>query len=188
VSEYNNSEIIEIVEYTPKWATTYQQEKELINAVLNQELLDIQHIGSTSVPGLGAKPILDILIAVQGLGTAEKYCTQLQSLGYEHVSHAEDAERLFFRKGTPRTHHLHIVEHGSWTYWRHILFRDYLLAHPEIAQQYEQLKREMALKFKADRVAYTQSKAKLVQLIVAQALAEADRLPIKNCGTLIGSG
>ncbi len=73
MSEYNNSEIIEIVEYIPKWATTYQQEKELINAVLNQELLDIQHIGSTSVPGLGAKPIIDILIALQWLGTAEKY-------------------------------------------------------------------------------------------------------------------
>lgn len=141
MSELTNSEVIELVEYEPRWVAAYQQEKEIINVALKQEIIDIQHIGSTSVPGLSAKPIIDILIAVLKLGTAEKYCIQLQKIGYQYIYYAENVDRLFFRKGTPRTHHVHIVEYDTWTYWRHMLFRDYLLTHPETAQQYEQLKR-----------------------------------------------
>lgn len=145
---------------------------------LKQEVADIQHIGSTAVPGLSAKPIIDILIAVNQLAAAEEYSIHLQKIGYEYVYYAENIDRLFFRKGTPRTHHVHIVEYGSWTYWRHILFRDYLLVHPETAQRYEQLKREIAIKFKTDRNAYTNSKTEFIQSIVAQASAEQRDCPV----------
>lgn len=179
MSEFNNSEVIEIVEYEPRWATTYQQEKEIINVALKQEIIDIQHIGSTSVPGLSAKPIIDILIAVNKLASAENYSFQLQKIGYQYIYYTENVDRLFFRKGTPRSHHVHIVEYDRWTYWRHILFRDYLVAHPETAQQYEQLKREMAIKFKADRDAYTDSKTAFIQSIVALAAANQTYCPVR---------
>ncbi len=179
MSEFTNSEAIEIVEYEPRWATTYRQEKEIISVALKQEFIDIQHIGSTSVPGLSAKPIIDILIAVNKLNTPEKYSRHLQKIGYQYIYYAENIDRLFFRKGTPRTHHIHIVEYDSWTYWRHILFRDYLLAHPETAQHYEQLKRKMALKFKTDRDAYTNSKTAFIESIVASALIERTDSPLR---------
>lgn len=179
MSESTYSEIIKLVKYAPTWAITYQQERELITTALKQEVADIQHIGSTAVPGLSAKPIVDILIAVNQLAAAEKYSIHLQTIGYEYIYYAENIDRLFFRKGTPRTHHVHIVEYGSWTYWRHILFRDYLFAHPETAQQYEQLKREMAIKFKTDRNAYTDSKTEFIRSIVAQALAEQGDCPVR---------
>jgi GrpB-like predicted nucleotidyltransferase (UPF0157 family) len=179
VSESTYSEIIKLVEYDPIWAIAYQQEKELITTALKQEVTDIQHIGSTAVPGLNAKQIIDILIAVNQLAAAEKYSIHLQTIGYQYIYYTENIDRLFFRKGTPRTHHVHIVEYDSWTYWRHILFRDYLLAHPEIAQQYEQLKREMAIKFKKDRNAYTDSKTEFIQSIVAQALVKQRDCPVR---------
>lgn len=171
--------IIEIVKYDPRWTVTYQQEKELITAALKQEIIDIQHIGSTSVPGLSAEPIIDILVAVNKLNTAETYSSQLQKINYQYIYYAENVDRLFFRKGTPCTHHVHIVEYDSWTYWRHILFRDYLLAHPQTAQQYEQLKREMAIKFKTDMNAYAESKTVFIQSIVALALVERTDCPVR---------
>lgn len=173
------SEVIELVEYDSRWTAAYQKEKELITAALKQQIIDIQHIGSTSVTGLSAKPIIDILVAVNKLNTAETYSSQLQEINYQYIYYAENVDRLFFRKGTPRTYHLHIVEYGSWTYWRHILFRDYLLAHPETAQQYEQLKREMAIKFKVDMNAYANSKTQFIQSIVTLALAERTDCPVR---------
>lgn len=176
---FAKSETIEIVEYDCRWTVAYQQEKQLVTAALKQEIIDIQHIGSTSVPGLSAKLIIDILVAANKLNTAEIYSSQLQEINYQYIYYTENVDRLFFRKGTPRTHHLDIVESGSWTYWRHILFRDYLLAHPETAQQYEQLKREMAVKFKTDMNAYANSKTQFIQSIVTLALAERTDCPVR---------
>jgi GrpB-like predicted nucleotidyltransferase (UPF0157 family) len=92
----------------------------------------------------------------------------LEPLGYEYHD-SEEAGRLFFRKGMPRTHHVHIVEGGSWTLQRHLFFRDYLRAHPQTMRQYEQLKREMAVRFEPDREAYTKSKTEFIESIVALA-------------------
>lgn len=177
--EFYNSEVIKIIKYEPRWMIAYQQEREVISTALKQEFIDIQHIGSTSVPGLSAKPIIDILIAVNKLNTPEKYSRYLQKICYQYIYYAENIDRLFFCKGTPRTHHIHIVEYDSWTYWRHILFRDYLVAHPETAQHYAQLKQKMALKLKTDRDAYTNSKTAFIESIVAQALAEWTDSPLR---------
>lgn len=179
MAEFCNSEVIKIVEYESSWIVAYQQEREVISTALKQDFIDIQHIGSTSVPGLSAKPIIDILIAVNKLYSPEKYSKHLQKISYQYTYYAENINRLFFCKGTPRSHHIHIVKYDSWTYWRHILFRDYLLAHPETAQHYEQLKREMVLKFKTDRGAYTDSKTAFIKSIVAQALAERTDSPLR---------
>ena len=166
------TEAVHIVEYSPNWPTLYEQEKKLIVGVLGHAITDIQHIGSTAVPGLGAKPIIDILVAAHKRGPVEEYSGRLRPIGYRHQSHEDDAKRLFFQKGTPRTHHLHIVEYDSWEYRRHILFRDCLRTHPETAQRYEKLKRELAIKFASDREDYTESKSEFIESVVDRAIAE----------------
>jgi GrpB-like predicted nucleotidyltransferase (UPF0157 family) len=130
-------------------------------------------MGSTAVPGLSAKPIIDIMLAVQCLGAPETYARPLEPLGYAHHPLPDEPDRLFFRKGRPRTHHLHVVEAGSWTLRRHLLLRDYLRAHPQTAREYERLKCDLAARFKLERAAYTQGKTEFIEAVVAQAQAWA---------------
>ena len=150
----------------------FEQESELIAEALGDDLVEIQHIGSTSIPGLRAKPIIDVLAAVESFAPIEDYERLLEPLGYHHHSHAEEDERIFFWKGTPRTHHLHIVEYATWEHQRHIIFRDYLRRHPEMAQWYEQVKRELWIAFKGNRPAYTKGKTAFIKTIMARAVEE----------------
>ena len=134
-----------ITEYNPQWPVLYEEEKGRILDVIGDKMVAIEHIGSTAVPGLGAKPVIDIMIAVHTLAEAETCIEPLRSIGFEYRSPDEAGipERRYFTKGIPgaRTHHIHMVELTS-TFWeRHLLFRDSLRAYPEVAQQYYQLKK-----------------------------------------------
>jgi GrpB-like predicted nucleotidyltransferase (UPF0157 family) len=172
MADYNPNESFELADYNPEWPVLYQRESELIEAALGDNMIEIQHVGSTSVPGLRAKPIIDILVAVESFEPVEKYCRLLEPLGYHFQTHENDAERLFFWKGLPRTHHLHMVEFATWEHQRHILFRDYLRNHPDIARLYEEIKRELAVAFKTNRPAYTKGKTAFIKSIMARALEE----------------
>ena len=137
-----------IVNYDPQWPVLYEEEKGRILGVIGRRIVAIEHIGSTAVRGLAAKPIIDIMVAVRHLIDAGECIEPLQSIGYEYVPEfeVEIPERRFFRKGPPeaRTHHIHMIELTSEFWGRHLLFRDYLRTHPEAAQQYYQLKKELA--------------------------------------------
>ena len=170
MTERHPNDTIHLVEYNSNWPALYEQERAFIAAALGEITAEIHHIGSTAVPGLSAKPIIDIMVAVTQLTSPEDYGRKLQPLGYEYHD-SEEAGRIFFRKGMPRTHHVHIVECGSWTLRRHLLFRDYLRAHPQAMQQYAQLKQELAIRFESDREAYTQAKTEFIESIVALAAA-----------------
>ena len=170
MTEPHPNDTIQIVEYDPSWPALYGRERASIAATLGEVAAEIHHVGSTAVPGLSAKPIIDIMVAVTQLAPPEDYGRKLEPLGYEYRN-SEEAGRLFFRKGMPRTHHVHIVERGSWTLQRHLFFRDYLRAHPQTMQQYAQLKQELAIRFESDREAYTQAKTEFVESIVALAAA-----------------
>ena len=151
----------------------YEHEKAEILEVIGNIIVAIEHIGSTAVPGLAAKPIIDIMVAVRKLEDAKSCIQPLQTITYEYLPEleAEMPDRRFFRKG-PRgagTHHLHMVEIGSDFWERHLLFRDYLRVHPEAAQQYSQLKKELAPKFGSDRDAYTDAKTNFIESVVATA-------------------
>jgi len=165
-----------IVDYDPQWPILYQEEKGRILGVIGHAVVAIEHIGSTAVPGLGAKPIIDIMIAVCRLADAEECIEPLQSIGYEYVPEYNDIipERRYFHKGPPeaRTHHVHMVELTSDFWERHLLFRDFLRAHPEEAQQYCQMKKELAAKSGSDREAYTDAKTSFIESVVAKARAE----------------
>ena len=123
-----------IVEYNHAWPVLYQQEKDRIWVVIGDWVTAIEHIGSTAVPGLGAKPIIDIMVGINRLCDAGECISPLSSIGYEYVPEYEEEmpERLYFRKGPTqnRISHLHMVEVGGEFWIRHLLFRNFLIKHP----------------------------------------------------------
>jgi GrpB-like predicted nucleotidyltransferase (UPF0157 family) len=159
---------IVIEEYNPGWSNEFEKEKAIIKQALNDDLLPIEHIGSTSVKGLGAKPILDIMIGVRNLSEVDSFIEPLKQLEYEYVIHKEFPQRRFFRKGQWRagTHHLHIYEYNSEFWINNILFRNYLNDYPNTKIQYNQLKRDLAVKYEYDRVGYTNAKAPFISSVI----------------------
>jgi GrpB-like predicted nucleotidyltransferase (UPF0157 family) len=165
-----------IVEYNPQWPLLYEEERARILGKAGDALVAIEHMGSTAVPGLGAKPIIDIMAAVRDLADAQRCIGPLQSIGYEYVPEYEGElpERRYFRKGPPesRTHHLHVVEPTSDFWERHLLFRDFLRQHPEKADEYYRLKRELADHYGQNRVGYTEAKTPFIRSVEEMARAE----------------
>lgn len=165
-----------IADYDPQWPLMYEQEKAKILSVTGDWVVAIEHVGSTAVPGIGAKPTIDILVGVRSLSDAEKCIAPLENIGYEYISEHEARmpwER-FFRKG-PRgagTHHLHMQEVNCEDWQRLILFRDYLRTHPDVAKEYYHLKREFAATYGTNREGYNMAKTAFVDSVVARARAE----------------
>lgn len=164
-----------IVDYDPLWPAQFAEEVGRIKEAVGPALVAVEHIGSTAVPDLSAKPVLDILVGVTSLEASRAAVPALEALGYECRGENGIPSRLYFRKGTMQhrhTHHLHMVELGHEQWAPMLAFRDALRAHPETARQYEHLKRELAVRFRNNRAAYTDGKANFVQKVVADALAE----------------
>lgn len=171
---------IEIIDYNSQWAELFEEEKSRILEVIGHIVVDIEHTGSTAVPGLGAKPIIDIMVAVTHLSDAEKCIEPLRSIGYEYVPEYEAStpERRYFHKGHPpkeQHYHLHMVDRTSDFWKRHLLFRDYLRSHPEVAQEYCELKKSLAIRYGLDREAYTIAKTSFIESIVAKAKAKKEK-------------
>ena len=169
---------IRVVQYDPAWPESFATERPALQAVFEPLSVVIEHVGSTSVPGLGAKPVIDVMVGVERLREVEPRVPALEALGYEYVPEyeAQLPERRYFRKPRirPRTHHLHIVERGS-TFWaRHLLFRDYLRRHAEVADDYYQLKCQLAARLGGDGVAYTEAKSQFIEAAMARARVELD--------------
>ena len=133
----------------------------------------VEHIGSTAVPGLPAKPIIDLQLSVARIDPVEAYREPLERLGYLFVPDPESPDfHLFARPAErPRTHHLHVCESGSDHERRHVAVRDFLRAHPDAAAEYEALKRSLAAEHPQDRLAYIEGKAAFMALLEAQALS-----------------
>lgn len=162
---------VRLEEYTSEWREYYQREKRLLATTLGDNLLGIEHIGSTSIVGMTAKPIIDMMVGVRSLEKGKELVVSLEQLGYKYISEANLPGRLFFSKGKGdiREVHLHMVE-WKGQYWReHILFRDYLRKNKELAQDYQRLKRELHDKFKHDRDAYTSSKGDFIKSVLEEA-------------------
>jgi GrpB-like predicted nucleotidyltransferase (UPF0157 family) len=164
---------IYIVEYDPRWPALYEAEGARVREALGEMVQRIEHIGSTAVPGLDAKPIIDIQLAVESVDEAQRLAVApLEAIGYTYWAFRSHGEHLVLVRGLPpngpRTHHLHIVSVESAD-WECVLFRDYLRAHPDEAARYTALKRDLAVRFRADREAYTAGKTEFVQRITALA-------------------
>ncbi len=165
-----------IVEHDPRWPTLYEQERDLILGATGDLIVVVEHIGSTAVPDLGGKRIIDIMAAVRCLEDAERCVEPLAGIGYEYVPEYNDLipDRRYFHKGPPegRTFHLHMAEHRGDFWTKHLLFRDWLRRHPEDAQDYFRLKKELADRFGRDREGYTEAKTGFIESMVARARSE----------------
>jgi GrpB-like predicted nucleotidyltransferase (UPF0157 family) len=165
---------IHIVDYDPRWPAMFDVERGRLFDIVIKWVSGIEHIGSTSVPGLGAKPVIDMLVGVRTLSDADTHCIRpICELGYEYVPEFESVmpfRRYFCRRadGTSGSHHIHLVEQGSDFWPRHLLFRDYLRAHPEQAREYEQLKRRLAPQFD-DVNDYAEAKTEFIRAAEARA-------------------
>ncbi len=161
-----------IAEYDPQWPEQYAKEAERIGLALGETLVTIEHVGSTAIPGLAAKPVLDILVGVTTLAAGLEAVPALEALGYDCRGENGIPGRLYFRKGAVqyrRTHHLHMFEVGHEQWAPMLAFRDYLRSHPEAARQYEDLKRQLAAQFYDNRKAYTDGKADFVNTVLEKA-------------------
>ena len=167
---------LEIVPYDPGWPAAFRAEAIRLRDALGQLALRIEHNGSTSIPGLSAKPIIDIQVSVAGLQPIAAYGEGLQTLGYVHVPHPDDSFCPFFHRPRrwPHSHHVHVVEAGGAEERRTLAFRDYLRDHPAVAREYEHLKLGLARKLRAAtdeaHEAYARGKTDFIERIVAIAL------------------
>jgi len=157
---------VKLAPYTTEWKRLFEQEKALLQAAVGDYVLDIQHVGSTSIPGMVAKSIIDIGIAVRSFEEATVCVNPIKQLGYEYRGEHGIPRRHFFVKGDPRTHHVHVNEIDSRDWENQVLFRDDLIRHPEIAQEYAELKMELAQRFPTDRQAYLDGKAPFIERVL----------------------
>ncbi len=157
---------IEVVAYDPAWPPRFEEERDLLEKTIGP-LIDggIHHVGSTAVPGLAAKPIIDVMVGVRSLEEALRVFDALAAIGYCYWPHRPWMH--WFCKPSPaaRTHHLHLIERRHPQFAARLAFRDYLRVHPETADAYAALKIELARKYRGDREGYTEAKAEFVHSI-----------------------
>ncbi len=172
-------EEVAIVAYDPRWPASFRAEKaHLLSCLPNDLIRRIEHFGSTAVPGLAAKPIVDVLVEVTDLeATKTLIAPVLELQGYDYFwrpTHGDDGPPFyawFIKRDAEsgvRTHHVHMVEAHFTQHWDRLLFRDYLIEHPEVAREYEVLKIRLS-KASRDRVAYTEGKTEFILRVTEQA-------------------
>ena len=171
-------ELLTISPYDPRWPEEFEAESRRIHASLGPLALRIDHVGSTSVPGLAGKPVIDIQISVEKLHPMDPYQVLLEQIGYTHVPHADDVIYPFLHRPEtwPHTHHVHVCQAGDSEERRHLAFRDYLRDHPELTLEYAQVKRDLVRKFSAEtfesRNAYAEAKSVFIAPVLERALKE----------------
>lgn len=157
-------------EYDPSWVQLFEQLRGFVLPVLSDFVVTIEHVGSTSVPGLAAKPIVDIDVVVSTQSDVIMAIQRLATIGYVHEGDLGTTGReAFIPPANVTWHHLYVCTIENAEYKRHILFRDYLRNYPEDAKQYGDLKLELAQRFQNDRLAYTNAKGDFVREILQRA-------------------
>jgi GrpB-like predicted nucleotidyltransferase (UPF0157 family) len=160
---------VELREYDPTWAELFESERQVLAGIFGGGAVAIEHVGSTSVPGLSAKPIVDVLIGLRQLALTDAQIEAMGGLGYEYLGDHGLPGRLFFKK-EPRTHHVHVVEHGGPHWERQLVFRDALRSDPEERRRYDAFKRRLAAEGHP-RDVYTELKTPFIREIEARARA-----------------
>ena len=157
---------VEVVPYNSEWKTLFEKEKKLLESIFQPAEVEIHHIGSTSVPGLSAKPIIDIMLAADNLEQVEKVTPAIEAAGYEAKGENGIPGRRYFQKHDEngiRKVHLHSFEKGSHQLYRHLVFCDYLRAHPSEASKYAEVKEIAAQKYEYDIDSYIAEKSPIVK-------------------------
>jgi len=159
-----------IEEYNPEWVCIFESESQRIKEIMGDTILEIEHIGSTSIPGLCGKPIVDIGVLVNNKNEVGQFLEQLAETGYAIDEKNPSTERHFFRKGNPTTSHLSIAYKDAGSFWeRQILFRDYLRGHNEARDEYASLKKELMQKDPTGKDVYIGGKTEFVTRVLREA-------------------
>ncbi|MDB2415472.1 GNAT family N-acetyltransferase [Rickettsiales bacterium] len=174
--------MITIAPYNPDWPKIFEKEADALRKIFGNLIVEIHHIGSTSIPNMSAKPVIDILPAVKEIRKVDSYDDAMRSAGYEVKGEYGILFRRYFQKelNYTRTHNIHVYEVGHPEIDRHIAFRDYLREHAEEAEAYASLKRELAVKFPDDIDAYSNGKDDFVRQIDKNAGSLGTRI-VKAC-------
>ncbi|MGO2861678.1 MAG: GrpB family protein [Brevibacterium sp.] len=169
IFDQSGTDPIVIAPSSPRWAADAHKWMRAVSNVVSDSDHRVEHIGSTSVPGLAAKPVIDILVPVTHLAHEESYLPGIEGLGL--ILRAREADNRFFRPpaGRPRTVHVHVCEIGSSWESAHLRFRDALIASPGFAEEYALLKERLANEFTADREAYTRGKSDFIKSVLSSA-------------------
>ncbi|WP_313913502.1 GrpB family protein [Tahibacter sp.] len=158
------SDELQLVPVGPEWAQRFSSESSRLSAALGSAALDIQHIGSTAIPGICAKPILDIAIAIRSYESGHALVPRFEALGYRYRGENGIPRRHYFVLGAPRrTHHVHVLEHDSDEWRRHLAFRDRLLGSPADAARYSAFKSRCAAEALGCREEYQRLKTPFIE-------------------------
>lgn len=158
---------VRLAEHNEDWHRLFEEEEFRLSKAVNGAAFEIEHIGSTAICGISAKPILDIMIGVPTYTSELSFRPQIESLGYEYKGEDGVPERHFFGKGVPRTVHLNVVEKDGEFWSKHIAFREHLRNDRAAAVKYDLLKRSLAKRFASDRESYTNGKEEFVRQILS---------------------
>lgn len=164
---------VEIVSYDENWGEKFELEERKLRKVFSEYAFAIEHVGSTSIPGLSAKPIIDISVGVNNLEEVMQFKDKLEEIGYEYRDKSgKNGERYFFAKGSSdnRTHYLHIIKFNSQEWKKNLFFRDYLRNNYESMKEYEKLKITLSKQFADNRPKYTEAKSKFISDILKKML------------------
>lgn len=164
---------VKLEKYNSDWEKEFLKEKEILSKIFGDLAIEIEHIGSTAIKGLSAKPIIDIAVGINKLEDFEKVKNELKKDPYSIKEYSDDGE-ILIRKGTEdnRTHFIHVMEINSKRYKDTIIFRNYLRKHEEAMKEYESLKKELARKYADNRKMYTSSKNEYIKKIIKKAYKE----------------
>ena len=170
---------VTVVDYDPQWPIIYAAEQVLLLSRTGSHFTELEHIGSTAVPGQRAKPIIDMMAAIHSLDELSAFQPGLEFLGYG-LFDTGMCNRYFFRRqdASGQVFHLHIVELSTWSERKERLLRDYLLEHPEAVKAYGEVKTELAQTHPEDSHAYTEAKTDFIQSVINKARAERGLPPI----------
>lgn len=167
---------VRIADYDTEWPARYESERARLTDVVGPMVAQIEHVGSTSVPGLPAKPTIDMMVALRNLADVEGCIAPLEAIGYTYtyvLAFGPPGWHYFSRRdpAIDLGYHIHITEVGTDFWRKHLAFRDYLRTHPDTAAEYAALKRGLAGEHGEDRIGYATAKTEFVQAVVRRALA-----------------
>ena len=166
---------VRLTPYQPDWADQFADESARLRRVFGSGVLALEHFGSTAIPGMMAKPVIDMLAVVDPSQLGAVWIAELTQLGYEDAGEWGIPGRRLFRKGgEERSHHLHVYPAGHWAIRRHLVLRDFLLSHPHEVRAYSAFKQDLASRY-ADTSDYSPAKKPYVQRLEQRALAWAER-------------
>lgn len=170
---------VEVVPPDPSWPAAFAKAAQEVTAILGANLITVHHIGSTAIPGIWAKPIIDLMPEVRDITLVDGVNEAMQAIGYQVMGELGIPGRRYFRRDNAagfRTHHVHMFETGSSQIDRHLAFRDYMIAHPAQAQVYSELKQRLAAQFPTDIEGYMDGKDGFIKAMDEEAALWRSRL------------